>query len=88
MSAPPILHVGCRNFVVAQHVLALVSADSAPMRRLIQNLRKNGQVIDATQGRKTKSVLFLQNSSVVLSAVSQESLAKRLGAIEVDDKDE
>ena len=59
-------------------VIALVSSDSAPMRRLVQEFRKTGRLIDATQGRKTKSVIFLEGGNLATSALSQETLAKRL----------
>ena len=78
MAVPPVLNVGFYNFVVADKIVAMVSSESAPMRRLIQQLRKAGNLIDATQGRRTKSVIFTSCSSVVVSAISQETLARRL----------
>lgn len=59
-------------------VIAMVSSESAPMRRVVQTLRKDGKVIDATQGRKTRSIVFTSGDGIVLSAISQETLAKRL----------
>jgi len=84
---PPVLNVGFYNFVVAEHIVALVSSESAPMRRLIQNLRKAGDLIDATQGRRTKSVIFTEGGKVVISAISQETLAKRLYSGDMLDED-
>lgn len=78
MSLSPILNVGFNNYVVTDKVVALVSSESAPMRRMVQILRKEGKVIDATQGRRTRSVLFTSGDGIVLSAISQETLAKRL----------
>ncbi len=78
MPVSPVLNVGFYNFVATNHIVALVSSDSAPMRRLVQSVRKSGQLIDATQGRRTKSIIFTQNQQVILSAVSQEVLARRL----------
>lgn len=78
MPAPTVLNVGFYNYVMTDKVVAVVSSESAPMRRLIQSLRKTGNLIDATQGRRTKSVVFTTCDSVVLSAISQETLAKRL----------
>lgn len=78
MPIPAVLNVGFYNFVLTDKIIALVSTESAPMRRLIQNLRKDGTVIDATHGRRTKSIIFTSGSSIVLSAISQETLAKRL----------
>lgn len=78
MATPPVLNVGFYNFVLTDKIVALVSSESAPMRRLIQNLRKSPHLIDATQGRRTKSVIFTTTEAVILSAISQETLAKRL----------
>lgn len=79
---PVVLNVGFYNFVVSDKILSLIRADSAPMRRLIQEARKSGTLIDATQGRKTKSVVFLNGGITVASALSQETLARRLSAKE------
>ncbi|MGI8923900.1 MAG: DUF370 domain-containing protein [Fimbriimonadales bacterium] len=80
MPSPPVINVGFSNFVATSQIVALVSSDSAPMRRLVQNLRKSGALIDATHGRKTKSIIFTLSSQVVLSAISQETLARRLSS--------
>jgi extracellular matrix regulatory protein A len=79
---PVVLNVGFYNFVASDKILALVRSDSAPMRRMVQEARKSGTLIDATQGRKTKSVLFLSGGLTVTSALSQETLARRLGGKE------
>lgn len=83
MSMPPVLNVGFYNYVVTDKIVALVSSESAPMRRLVQTLRKSGDVIDATQGRRTKAIVFTTGNQVVLSAISQETLAKRLNSGEI-----
>ncbi len=83
MPMPPVLNVGFYNYVLTEKIVALVSSESAPMRRLIQSLRKEGNLIDATQGRRTKAVIFTSGGSVVLSAISQETLAKRLSSGEL-----
>lgn len=88
MAIPPVLNVGFYNFVLTDKIVAMVSSESAPMRRLVQNLRKGGELIDATQGRKTKSIIFTTNSTVVLSAISQETLAKRLSTGEFGSDEE
>lgn len=87
MAMPPVLNVGFYNFVIAEHIVAMVSSESAPMRRLIQTLRKSGNLIDATQGRRTKSVIFTEGGVVVISAISQETLAKRLCSGEILEDD-
>ncbi len=83
MPLPPVLNVGFYNFVLTDKVVAMVNSDSAPMRRLIQTLKKTGNVIDATHGRRTKSVIFTSSSEIILSAISQETLAKRLTTGEI-----
>ncbi len=88
MPTPPLLNVGFYNFVLTDKIVALVSSESAPMRRLVQQVRTSGNLIDATQGRRTKSVIFTTNNTVVLSAVSQETLAKRLRTGEMEGDDE
>jgi extracellular matrix regulatory protein A len=81
-ATPVVLNVGFYNFVVSGKILAMIRSDSAPMRRMVQEARKSGTLIDATQGRKTKSVLFLDGGVTVTSALSQETLARRLGGKE------
>jgi regulator of extracellular matrix RemA (YlzA/DUF370 family) len=83
MPAPPVINVGFYNYVMTEKIVALVSSESAPMRRLIQNMRKEGTLIDATQGRRTKCVIFTTGPAIILSAISQETLAKRMNTGEV-----
>jgi extracellular matrix regulatory protein A len=83
MPAPAVLNVGFYNYVLTDKIVALVSSESAPMRRLIQAMRKSGTLIDATQGRRTKCIIFTTGSAVILSAISQETLAKRLSSGEI-----
>ncbi|MFQ3610196.1 MAG: DUF370 domain-containing protein [Fimbriimonadales bacterium] len=81
---PPLLNVGFYNFVLTDKVVALVRIDSAPIKRLVQQLRREGtRLIDATQGRRTRCVVFLSSGQVVLSALTQETLAKRLSRPEL-----
>ncbi|GIV08784.1 MAG: hypothetical protein KatS3mg019_0875 [Fimbriimonadales bacterium] len=76
---PPLLNVGFYNFVLTDKIVALVRIDSAPVKRLVQQLRREGtKLIDATQGRRTRCVVFLSSGQIVLSALTQETLAKRL----------
>jgi len=70
-------HIGFGNIVNTEKLVAIVSPDSAPMKRLIQTAKESGNVIDATQGRKTKAVLIMENSSVVLSALLPDTIAGR-----------
>ena len=74
-----LVNIGFGNLVSAQRLLAVVSPDRAPIKRLIQEARDRGMLIDATYGRKTASVLIMDSDHVVLSALSAEKLAPRMG---------
>lgn len=63
----------------AEKIIAVVCPDSAPIKRMVQRAKEAGTAIDATQGRKTKAVLVMENGSVVLSALLPETLAGRAG---------
>ena len=73
------INIGFGNLVSVQRRIAVVSPDSAPVKRLVQESRDRGMLIDATYGRKTASVLIMDSDHVVLSALAAERLAPRLG---------
>ena len=73
------INIGFGNLVSVQRLIAVVSPDSAPVKRLVQESRDRGMLIDATYGRKTASVLIMDSDRVVLSALAAERLAPRLG---------
>lgn len=73
-----LIHIGFGNIVNTSKIIAIVSPESAPVRRLVQGAKEKGTAIDATQGRKTKSVLVMENSQVVLSALLPETIAGRV----------
>ena len=72
------INIGFGNLVSVQRLIAVVSPDSAPVKRLVQESRDRGMLIDATYGRKTASVLIMDSDHVVLSALAAERLATRL----------
>ena len=74
-----LVNIGFGNMVSLRRLIAIVSPDSAPVKRLVQESRDRGMLIDATYGRKTASVLIMDSDHVVLSALSTEKLAPRLG---------
>ena len=74
-----LINIGFGNLVSAQRLISIVGPDSAPVKRLIQESRDRGMLIDATYGRKTASVLIMDSDHVTLSALSTEKLAPRLG---------
>lgn len=75
-----LIHIGFGNIVNTAKIIAIVSPDSAPVKRLVQRAKEDGTAIDATQGRKTKSVLVMENSQIVLSALLPETIASRAQA--------
>ena len=74
-----LINIGFGNLISAPRLIAIVSPDSAPVKRLVQESRDRGMLIDATYGRKTASVLIMDSDHVVLSALSTEKMAARLG---------
>ena len=74
-----LINIGFGNLVSAQRLISIVGPDSAPVKRLNQESRDRGMLIDATYGRKTASVLIMDSDHVILSALSTEKLAPRLG---------
>jgi regulator of extracellular matrix RemA (YlzA/DUF370 family) len=72
-----LLHIGYGNIVNISKIIAIVSPDSAPVKRMVQKAREDGNIIDATQGRKTKAVMVMENSQLVLSALLPETIAGR-----------
>lgn len=72
-----LIHIGFGNIVNKDKILAIVSPDSAPIKRLVQHAKEEGSVVDATQGRKTKSVILMENNKIVLSALMPETIAGR-----------
>lgn len=75
-----LIHIGFGNMVNTSKIIAIVSPDSAPVKRLVQNAKEKGIAIDATQGRKTKAVLVMENSQIVLSALLPETITGRAQA--------
>ena len=74
-----LINIGFGNMVSAERMLAVDSPDSAPIKRLIQESRERGMLIDATYGRRTASVFIMDSDHVVLSAIPAEKLAARMG---------
>lgn len=73
-----LINIGFGNIVSANRIVAIVSPESAPIKRLIQEARDKGILIDATYGRRTRAVIITDSDHVVLSAVQPETVANRL----------
>lgn len=83
-----LIHVGFGNIVNTDKIIAIVSPESAPIKRLVQKAKESGTAIDATQGRRTKSVLVMENSQIVLSALLPETIAGRTQVLWPDEEKE
>ena len=75
-----LLNIGYGNVVVASRVVAVVDPGAAPVRRLREWARESGKLVDATQGRKTRSVIVADSDHVILSAIQSETISLRLAA--------
>ena len=78
-----LINIGFGNMVSANRLVAIVSPESAPIKRIIADARERGSLIDATYGRRTRAVIITDSDHVILSAVQPETVANRL-----DDDDE
>ena len=84
-----LINVGFNNMICADKVVALVSFDSAPSKRLVQDSKDNGRAIDCTGGKKTRSVIVTDSGHVILSSLETEKIAKRVSnEEETEDEDE
>jgi len=72
------IKIGFGNMVSAQRIIAVVGPDSSPVKRLIQDAKDRGTLIDASSGRKTKSVLLMDSDHLVLSSLSTEEIEKEI----------
>lgn len=73
-----LINIGFGNMVSSARVIAIVSPESAPIKRIIQDVRDRGQLIDATYGRRTRAVVIMDSGHVILSAIQPETVAGRM----------
>ncbi len=73
-----LINIGFGNIVAANRIVAIVSPESAPIKRMVQEARDRGMLIDATYGRRTRAVIISDSDHVILSAVQPETVAHRL----------
>lgn len=83
-----LINIGFGNMVSANRLVAIVSPESAPIKRIIQEAKDRGTLIDATYGRRTRAVLITDSDHVILSAVQPETVANRLNDAQDDDEEE
>ena len=81
------INIGFGNMVAADRIVTLVSPDSAPIKRLIQDAKDEGRVIDVSCGRRTRAVIITDSEHVILSAIQAETITNRLATDEADDSE-
>ena len=86
-----LINIGFGNMVSANRLIAIVSPESAPIKRIIQDARDRGRLIDATYGRRTRAVIVMDSDHVILSAIQPETIGSRLsgnGGTEEEQEDD
>ena len=82
-----LVNIGFGNMVSANRMVAIVSPESAPIKRIVQEAKEKGNLIDATHGRRTRAVIITDSDHVILSAIQTETITNRLSSDEVDDEE-
>ena len=85
MAGQQLVNVGFGNYVLASRVVAIVNPLSSPMRRLRDDARSEGRLVDVSQGRKTRAILVTDSNHVILSAISADTLGQRFAQSGPDD---
>ena len=83
-----LINIGFGNMVSAGRLVAIVSPESAPIKRIIQDARDTGVLVDATYGRRTRAVLITDSDHVILSAIQPETIGNRLDSREYEEDEE
>ena len=83
-----LINIGFGNMISAGRLIAIVSPESAPIKRMVQEARDRGVLIDATYGRRTRAVLIMDSDHIVLSALQPETGAGRLGGGDTEPAEE
>ena len=83
-----LINIGFGNMISSGRLVAILSPDSAPIKRMVQEARDRGTLIDATYGRRTRSVLIMDNDHLVLSALQPDTVASRLESREAPEAEE
>ena len=73
-----LINIGFGNVVAAHRIVAIISPDSSPIKRLVQDARDKGNLVDATYGRRTRAVIVTDSEHVILSAVQTETISNRM----------
>ena len=79
-----LVHIGFGNMIVGERIVAIIHPTSAPIKRLKEEAKEDGRLIDATQGRKTRSILVTDSNHVILSSIQPETISQRFTQEEGD----
>ena len=83
-----LINIGFGNIVAAHRIIAIIGPESAPIKRIIQEGKERGVVIDATYGRRTRAVLIVDSGHIILSAIQPETIANRLYQASADEQED
>ena len=83
-----LINIGYGNMVSAERIVTIVSPESAPIKRLVQEARDDGRAVDATYGRKTRAVMIMDSGHIILSSLITDTLAARINGLGGSDDDE
>ena len=85
---PAFINIGFGNIVAASRIVAVVTPGSSPMKRLREEARKTGRLVDATEGRRTRSMIVTDSNHLVLSALQSETITQRLAGIKTSEPED
>ena len=80
-----LLNIGFGNIVSADRIIAIVSPESAPIKRIVQEAKENGNAVDATCGRRTRSVLIMDDGHIIMSSIQPETMMTRVNKEEKEE---
>ena len=83
-----LVHVGFGNMIVAERIVAIIQPSSSPVKRLKEEAREVGRLIDATKGRKTRAIIVTDSNHVLLSAIQPETIVNRISEGDSEDDDD
>ena len=81
------INIGFGNMIAADRIITIVSPDSAPVKRLVQDAKDSGRVIDVSCGRRTRAVIITDSEHVILSAIQSETIANRVDNTDMDEEE-
>ncbi len=83
-----LVHIGFGNMIVAERIVAIIQPSASPMKRLKEEARDAGRLIDATKGRKTRAIIVTDSNHIILSAIQPETIVGRITEEDVSDEEE